>query len=94
MSQSNARYHSIILEPDAMSQPGTYRLRFSTTPGMSTAIGDLRMGDLDALAGLLEDRTEAAQGPLVAAPRRPASGEPCAHCGGADSGCHCDIEYA
>ena len=39
---SNTRYHSISLEPD--DRPGTYRLAFSTMPGMSTSITDLRNG--------------------------------------------------
>lgn len=91
---TDARYHSIILQPDAMSPPGTYTLKFSTMPGMSTSITELRMGDLDALAAILNDRASAADGPIVASPRRPAPGEPCPHCTGVGSGCQCDIEYA
>lgn len=91
----DARYHSITLEPDAMGPAGTYLLKFSTTPGMSASIGELRMGDLDALAGILNDRNDAASGETItAAPRRQALGEPCPHCSGVGSGCHCDIEYA
>jgi hypothetical protein len=52
------------------------------------------MDDLDALATILRDRNDAADGkPIVAAPRRPHQAEPCAHCGGVGSGCQCDIEY-
>lgn len=51
MSESHARYHSIALESDY--QPGTYKLKFSTMPGMSTSVGDLQMGDLTRLANVL-----------------------------------------
>ena len=92
---NNARYHSITLVLDPMGPADTYKLSFSTTPGMSASITDLRMGDLDALASILADRNDAASGgTITAAPRRSAPGEPCAHCGGLGSGCHCDIEYA
>jgi hypothetical protein len=53
---NGARYHSITLELDPMASDGTYQLKFSTTPGMSTSITELRMGDLDALAGVLGER--------------------------------------
>ena len=53
MSETTARYHSITLEPDDMAKDGTCRLKFSTMPGMSTSIGDLHAGDLDALAHVL-----------------------------------------
>jgi hypothetical protein len=62
---TDARYHSIALEPDPMGQPGTYMLKFSTMPGMSTSITDLRNGDLDALAGILHDRAILGEGPIV-----------------------------
>ena len=52
---SDGRYYSIRLMPDDSGE-GTYRLSFSTQPGMSTSIGELRMGDLDALASILVDR--------------------------------------
>jgi len=91
---SGARYHSITLQLDPMGPADTYKLSFSTMPGMSTSITELRMGDLDALARILGDRNDAASGETVtAAPRRPAPGEPCPHCGGVGSGCPCDIEY-
>ena len=92
---NDGRYYSITLELERMtSRPGVYELKFSTGHGMSTTITDLRMADLDALAGILADRNVAASvGPLIAAPRRPHPGEPCAHCSGVGSGCHCDIEY-
>ena len=35
---NGARYHSITLELDPMASDGTYQLKFSTTPGMSTSI--------------------------------------------------------
>ena len=91
---TDARYYSITLERDWTERPGTYQLKFSTGPGMSTVVGDLRMGDLDALAGIIADREHAASvGPLVAAPRKPHPGEPCAHCHGVGSGCQCDVSY-
>lgn len=91
----DGRYYSIILEQDLTERPGVYQLKFSTMPGMSTSITSLTMTDLDALASILNDRNDAASGErIVAAPRRPHPGEPCAHCGGVGSGCHCDIEYA
>lgn len=91
---SEGRYYSITLEPDITGRDATYQLKFSTMPGMSTSITELRMSDLDALANILSDRDDAASGkPIVAAPRRPHPGEPCAHCGGVGSGCQCDIEY-
>ena len=85
---SNTRYHSISLEPD--DRPGTYRLAFSTMPGMSTSITDLRMGDLDALARILGDRNDAASGGTITSPPRPWPPEACPNCGGVGSGCHCD----
>ncbi len=90
---SDARYYSITLQI-AMGEPGTYELSFSTMPGMSASITDLRMGDLDALAGILSDRNDPDFGGVIATPRRPHSWEPCAHCSGVGSGCHCDVEYA
>ena len=91
---SDGRYYSITLQPDDTSQPGVYQLKFSTMPGMSTSITDLRMADLDALARILGDRNDAASGErIIAAPRRPHPGEPCPHCSGVGSGCHCGIEY-
>ena len=62
---STARYHSITLKPDPMGPDGTYALQFSTMPGMSTSITDLRMGDLDALARILNGRNEAASGETI-----------------------------
>lgn len=91
---SDARYYSITLEADDLSTSGAYRLKFSTMPGMSTVVGELHMGDLDVLASILHDRVAVADGPLVAAPRRPVAGEPCVHCGGVGSGCNCGVEYA
>jgi hypothetical protein len=66
----DARYYSISLELDPMGQPGTYKLTFSTMPGMSTSITELRMGDLDALARILGDRNDglAVVEAIVAAP--------------------------
>lgn len=52
------RYHSISLEPDDIGRPGTFKLTFSTMPGMSTAVGELYEGDLDALARIFRDRAE------------------------------------
>lgn len=91
---TDARYYSITLQPDAYAPQGTYTLKFSTSPGMSTSVGELRMGDLDALASILNDRASAADGPLIVAPRPRQHGEPCPHCNGVGSGCQCDIEYA
>jgi len=90
---SEGRYYSIRLMPDGGE--GEYRLSFSTQPGMSASIGELRMRDLDALASILADRENVAENAstITAAPRRPHSWEPCPHCHGAGSGCHCDIEY-
>ena len=87
---SNARYHSITLKPDPASHPGAYELQFSTMPGMSTTITDLRMGDLDALADILSSRDVAANGATVATPPRRWPPEACRNCGGVGSGCHCD----
>ena len=88
------RYYSITLEHDPADRSGVFRLKFSTMPGMSTSITELHMADLDALAGILDDRHVAASvGPLIGAPRPPHPGEPCAHCGGVGSGCQCDIEW-
>ena len=90
---ADARYYSIALEPDDF-EPGAYRLRFTTAPGMSAMIGELRTGDLDALATILRDRNNAASGErITATPRPPAPGMPCAHCGGVGSACQCDVEY-
>lgn len=91
---TDARYYSITLQADPMGSPGSYSLKFSTMPGMSTAIGELRMGDLDSLARILDDRASAAAGSVIAAPRPRYPGEPCPHCSGVGSGCQCDIEYA
>jgi hypothetical protein len=67
---TDARYYSITLQNDrGSSEPGTYELKFSTGPGMSTTITDLRMGDLDALADVLSKRNSAASGePVTAMP--------------------------
>ena len=62
---SYARYHSIALVLDPMGPANTYKLQFSTMPGMSTSITDLRMGDLDALARILNARNEAASGETI-----------------------------
>lgn len=62
---SYARYHSISLQLDPMGPAGTYVLQFSTMPGMSTSITELRMGDLDALARILSGRNEAASGETI-----------------------------
>ena len=62
---SNARYHSITLQLDPMGPAGTYKLQFSTMPGMSTSITELRMGDLDALTRILNGRNEAASGETI-----------------------------
>lgn len=94
MAQPDARYYRIALEPDLTGAPGSYELKFNTMPGMASSISELRMGDLDALARILANRNDAASGEtVVAAPRPPASGEPCVHCTGVGSGCHCDIEW-
>lgn len=92
---NDARYYGITLEPDRDGAAGTYQLKFSTMPGMSTSITELRMGDLDALAGILSERNDVsgAGWKITTAPRKPAPGEPCAHCSGVGSGCQCDIEY-
>jgi hypothetical protein len=92
---SDGRYYSITLEPDLTERPGIYMLKFSTMPGMSTAVGELRMADLDALADILRDREDIGDGgKITGTGRRPLPGEPCPHCGGLGSGCQCDIEYA
>lgn len=92
---NDGRYYSITLEHDPADRSGVFQLKFSTMPGMSTSVTELRMADLDALAGILAERHVAASvGPLIAAPRRRRPGEPCAHCAGVGSGCQCDIEYA
>ena len=63
---STARYHSISLQLDPMGPADTYKLQFSTMPGMSTSITDLHMGDLDALlARILSGRNEAASGETI-----------------------------
>ena len=62
---SYARYHSISLQLDPVGPDGTYKLQFSIMPGMSTSITDLRMGDLDALARILNGRNEAASGGTI-----------------------------
>lgn len=61
----DARYHSIALVPDDTGKAATYKLRFSTMPGMSTEITELNMGDLDALARVLAGRNRAANGDTI-----------------------------
>lgn len=53
MNETDARYHSITLEPDDMAKDGACRLKFSTMPGMSMSVGELHAGDLDALVHVL-----------------------------------------
>jgi hypothetical protein len=63
---TNTRYHSIALEPDDMGRPREYTLKFSTMPGMSTSVGELRDGDLDALADILRERADlGGEGPII-----------------------------
>ena len=69
---SYARYHSISLQLDPMGPADTYVLQFSTMPGMSTSITDLRMGDLDALARVLFARDAAEGGETITETRGPA----------------------
>ena len=68
---SYARYHSISLQLDPMGPAGTYKLQFSTMPGMSTSITELRMGDLDALTRILYHRDAAEGGETITEERTP-----------------------